>query len=122
MKFTKLYILVVGLMFGFNLSAQVEDEVEFLYMKAKYLYDTDRHEDAVNAFNKVIKKDETYQDALVLRGASKFGLAAYKGAMNDFEKSIEVWRVTAEDLPQGKQKLRRPRNLKMVGRYLTKEN
>jgi len=96
MKFTKLYILVVGLMFGFNLSAQVEDEVEFLYMKAKYLYDTDRHEDAVNAFNKVIKKDETYQDALVLRGASKFGLAAYKGAMNDFEKSIEVRGITKD--------------------------
>ena len=96
MKYTKLYILLVGLMFGFNLSAQVEDEVEFLYMKAKYLYDTDRHEDAVNAFNKVIKKDEAFQDALVLRGASKFGLAAYKGAMNDFEKSIEVRGITQD--------------------------
>lgn len=97
MKYTKLYILLIGILFGFNLSAQnVEEEVEFLYMKAKYLYDTDRHEDAVNAFNKVIKKDPNHEDALVLRGASKFGLAAYKGAMNDFSRSIELRGVTKD--------------------------
>ena len=97
MKYTKLYILLVGILFGFNLFAQnVEEEVEFLYMKAKYLYDTDRHEDAVNAFNKVIKKDPSHEDALVLRGASKFGLAAYKGAMNDFSRSIELRGVTKD--------------------------
>ncbi len=87
----------MGIMFGFSLSAQnVEEEVEFLYMKAKYLYDTDRHEDAVNAFNKVIKKDPGHEDALVLRGASKFGLAAYKGAMKDFNRSIELRGVTKD--------------------------
>ena len=97
MKYTKLYILLAGLFFSMSLFAQsVEEEVEFLYMKAKYLYDTDRHEDAVNAFNKVIKKDATHQDALVLRGASKFGLAAYKGAMKDFNRSIEERGVTKD--------------------------
>lgn len=97
MKFTKLYILLVGLAFGFNLAAQnIEDEIDFLYMKAKYLYDTDRHEDAVNAFNKVINKEEAYQDALLLRGASKFGLAAYRGAMKDFSKSMEVRGITQD--------------------------
>ena len=97
MKYTKLYILIAGLFFSMSLFAQnLEDEVEFLYMKAKYLYDTDRHEDAVNAFNKVIQKDANHQDALVLRGASKFSLAAYQGAIKDFNKSIEERGVTKD--------------------------
>lgn len=97
MKYTKLYILLAGLFFSMSLYAQnVEDEIEFLYMKAKYLYDTDRHEDAVNAFNKVIKKDANHEDALVLRGASKFSLAAYQGAMKDFNRSIEERGVTKD--------------------------
>ncbi len=97
MKYTKLYILLAGLLFSMGTYAQnVEEEVAFLYMKAKYLYDTDRHEDAVNAFNKVIKKDATHEDALVLRGASKFGLAAYQGAMKDFNRSIEERGVTKD--------------------------
>ena len=97
MKYTKLYILIAGLFFSMSLFAQnLEDEVEFLYIKAKYLYDTDRHEDAVNSFNKVIQKDANHQDALVLRGASKFSLAAYQGAMQDFNKSIEERGVTKD--------------------------
>ena len=97
MKYTKLYILIAGFFFSMSLFAQnFEDEVEFLYIKAKYLYDTDRHEDAVNAFNKVIQKDTNHQDALVLRGASKFSLAAYQGAMKDFNKSIEERGVTKD--------------------------
>ena len=97
MKYTKLYILIAGLFFSMSLFAQnLEDEVEFLYIKAKYLYDTDRHEDAVNSFNKVIQKDANHQDALVLRGASKFSLAAYQGAMKDFNKSIEERGVTKD--------------------------
>ena len=97
MKYTKLYILIAGLFFSMSLFAQnLEDEVEFLYIKAKYLYDTDRHEDAVNSFNKVIQKDANHQDALVLRGASKFSLAAYQGAMKDFNKSIKERGVTKD--------------------------
>lgn len=97
MKYTKLFILAAGLLFGLNSFAQnVEEEVAFLYMKAKYMYDTDRHEEAVNAFNKVVKKDPAYEDALVLRGASKFGLAAYLGAMKDFNRSIEERGVTKD--------------------------
>ena len=97
MKYTKLYILIAGLFLSMSLFAQnLEDEVEFLYIKAKYLYDTDRHEDAVNSFNKVIQKDANHQDALVLRGASKFSLAAYQGAMKDFNKSIEERGVTKD--------------------------
>ena len=97
MKYTKLYILIAGLFFSMSLFAQnLEDEVEFLYIKAKYLYDTDRHEDAVNSFNKVIQKDANHQDAFVLRGASKFSLAAYQGAMKDFNKSIEERGVTKD--------------------------
>lgn len=99
MKLTNLYILLLALFAtSTQISAQsgVETEVPFLYMKAKYLFETDRHEDAVNAFNKVIKMDPSYEDALVLRAASKYGLAAYKGAVLDLEESIAVRGVTPD--------------------------
>lgn len=84
-------LLTIGL--G-SVNAQVEQEIAFQYMKAKYLLETDRHEDAVNAFNKVIKENPAYEDALVLRGESKYGLAAYRGAIKDAMEAIEINGIT----------------------------
>lgn len=97
MKYTKLLFLVIALLTVNSAFAQgIEQETEFLYIKAKYLYDTDRHEDAVNAFNKVINTNPQYKDALVLRAASKYGLAAYKGAIKDLQESMDLRGVTPD--------------------------
>lgn len=92
-----LYIAMVAFLLGSVHSfAQVEEEIAFQYMKAKYLLETDRHEDAVNAFNKIIKQDPSYEDALVLRAAAKYGLAAYRGSTKDLLQAIELKGITPD--------------------------
>lgn len=70
--------------------AQVESEAGFMYVKAKYLYDTDRHDDAIREFNKVIKLDPKHEDVLLLRASSKYALAAYRGAETDVLEYIKL--------------------------------
>lgn len=82
---------------GLSLSAQdLDSEAGFIYLKAKYLYETDRHNDAIREFNKVIKKVADYEDALVLRAESKFALAAYKGAELDALEYIALKGITPD--------------------------
>lgn len=61
----------------------LEDEVEFNYIKAKYLLDTERYEDAITAFTKIINENKNYKDALLLRAKSKYAMAAYTGTKKD---------------------------------------
>ena len=75
---------------------EIESEVEFIYIKAKYLHDTDRHDDAIREFNKVIKENPSYENALVYRAASKYALAAYKGAEMDALEYIQLKGITPE--------------------------
>ena len=60
----------------------LEEEIEFNYIKAKYLLDTERYEDAIKEFTKIINKSE-YKDALLLRAQSKYAMAAYRGTKKD---------------------------------------
>lgn len=61
----------------------LEDEVEFNYIKAKYLLDTERYEDAIKAFTKIISEEKEYKDALLLRAQAKYAMAAYQGTKKD---------------------------------------
>ena len=61
----------------------LDGEVEFNYIKAKYLLDTERYEDAITAFTKIINDEKEYKDALLLRAQSKYAMAAYAGTKND---------------------------------------
>ncbi len=61
----------------------LEEEVEFNYIKAKYLLDTERYEDAIKSFTKIIDEESEYKDALLLRAQAKYALAAYQGTKKD---------------------------------------
>jgi tetratricopeptide (TPR) repeat protein len=61
----------------------LDEEVEFNYIKAKYLLDTERYEDAITAFTKIITEHKEYKDALLLRAQSKYAMAAYQGTKKD---------------------------------------
>ncbi len=61
----------------------LEEEVEFNYIKAKYLLDTERYEDAIKEFTKIIKDNKEYKDALMLRAQAKYAMAAYQGTKKD---------------------------------------
>ena len=64
-------------------SQDLEGEIEFNYIKAKYLLDTERYEDAIKAFTKLLEEDSNYKDALLLRAKAKYAMAAYRGTKKD---------------------------------------
>lgn len=81
--------------FSFPWAQSLDEEMGFIYVKAEYLLETGRYEEAVNHYNQVINKDPSYKDALVHRGMAKYALAAYKGAKNDAMQHIELLGISA---------------------------
>jgi len=64
-------------------SQNLDEEIEFNYIKAKYLLDTERYEDAIKAFTKIVKKKANFKDALLQRAKAKYAMAAYQGTKKD---------------------------------------
>jgi len=81
----KIVLLFLGLTLVVIISKGqgVESELGFQYVKAKYLMDTERYEDAIKAFSNIIKEDPTYEESLLYRAEAKYAMAAYKGSKAD---------------------------------------
>lgn len=80
----KYFLYIAIFLFTTNLSSQsLDEEIGFLYTKAKYLISTDRGEDAIKVLNQIISKDKNYEDALLLRAEAKYELGAYAGVRKD---------------------------------------
>ncbi len=62
---------------------ELDSELGFIYVKGEYLMGTERYEDAIVELNKVIKKNVSYKDALLLRAEAKYALGAYLGTRKD---------------------------------------
>ena len=62
---------------------ELDSELGFIYVKGEYLMGTERYEDAIVELNKVIKKNVSYKDALLLRAEAKYSLGAYLGTRKD---------------------------------------
>lgn len=79
------------------LQAQVlDEETGFIFVKAEYLFETGRYDEAITQYNAVIAKDSKYKNALIKRGLAKYALAAYKGAKMDAMQFIDVNGISAE--------------------------
>lgn len=90
-------IAFFGLSGFFSLYSQnLESEIGFKYVKAEYLMETERIEDAIKELNEVISKSPSYKNALYLRALAKYRLAAYKGAKTDILQHIELNGVTLQ--------------------------
>ena len=76
----------------------IDEELGFIYVKADYLLETDRYEDAIREFTKIIAKDPSYKDALYKRGSAKYAIAAFKGTKNDLMQAFDVVGITPESL------------------------
>jgi tetratricopeptide (TPR) repeat protein len=74
----------------------LDAETGFIYVKAEYLFETGRYDEAITSYNDVISRDSMYKDALIHRGQAKFALAAYLGAKNDALRSIELKGISPE--------------------------
>ena len=93
----KMYLLLVSFLFtGLVYGQELENEIGFIYVKAEYLLDTDRYEDAIAEYNKVIDIDPAYKDALYKRASAKFAIAAFLGTKRDLLKAFEVKGITPE--------------------------
>jgi tetratricopeptide (TPR) repeat protein len=86
-------IMILG--FVSTYAQTLDEELGFVYVKAEYLYETGRFEEAIVQYNQVIAKDHKFKDALLHRGWSKYKLAAYKGAKMDGLQATEVKGITA---------------------------
>ena len=73
----------------------LDAEIGFQYVKADYLFETNRFEECIHEYSQVIAKNPAYKDALVKRATAKFNLAAYKGAKMDALQSIDLKGITA---------------------------
>ena len=96
----KFILILLVSIFSFNIgsSQSIDEEIEFKYIKAKYLLDTERYEDAIKAFTSIIKQDSKYNDVLIQRAKAKYAMAAYKGTKKDVLLFAESSGMNAEAL------------------------
>ena len=80
------------------LGQNIESEIGFIYMKAEYLLETERFDEAISEYTKVINIEPSYKDALVKRAAAKYSLFAYSGVESDVLQSISVNGIDAESV------------------------
>ena len=87
--------ILVALMINMSLFSSLigqalDEETGFIYVKAEYLLETGRYDEAVTNYNLVITKNPGYKNALIHRGKAKYALGAYKGTQKDAIQSIEL--------------------------------
>jgi tetratricopeptide (TPR) repeat protein len=94
---TRFFVFIFSL-FVFTLAnAQVlDEEIGFKIVKAEYLINTERFEDAIKELNDIIKQNANYKNAMLLRAETKYKLAAYKGAKQDAIEFINQNGITAK--------------------------
>lgn len=93
-KITLLFAFIMTL--GVVNAQSLEEELGFIYVKAEYLLETDRYEDAIQEFNKIVDKDPAYKDVLYKRAKAKYAIAAFLGTKKDLLQGFDVVGITPE--------------------------
>lgn len=91
------YLFFITISVGIN-AQSVEDELGFMYVKADYLLETDRYEDAIAEFNKIIDQDPKFKDALYKRAKAKFSIGAFLGSKKDLLRAFEFKGIDAASI------------------------
>ncbi len=95
-RFTLFFINLL-LFATFSLQAQnLEEDNNIIFMKANVLFDTDRYDEAVRLYNRIIKDDPSFSRAIFMRGKAKFALGAFKGTKSDILEYIDQRGVNAD--------------------------
>ncbi len=95
--FSKSIFAFTLLAIAFSLSAQgIDEDKTVLYMKANVLMESERYDEAVRMYNRILKEDDQYSQAYVMRAKAKYNLGAYKGTKMDIMKYIEQAGVNKE--------------------------
>jgi len=78
--------------------AQVEDEVGYIYVQAEYMLETDRYNDAIELYSKIIKEDASYKDVLFKRALCQYNLEFFSKVEDDLHKHFDTHGVTVNAL------------------------
>ncbi len=100
MKINFLTLLSI-LFFTTNLTSTVsaqdlENDATVLFMKANVLYQASRYDEAVRMYNRILREDDSFLNAYVMRARAKYDLGAYRGTKQDIMEYIERAGVTKE--------------------------
>lgn len=76
----------------------LESELGFLYVKADYLLETERYQEAIAEFDKIVEQDPGYKDVLFKRASSKFAIENYDEAKIDLLLAFDIKGVQSEML------------------------
>lgn len=99
MKFRSFKLTLLALLLcGVSYAQGLESELGFLYVKADYLLETDRFDEAILEFDKIVEQDPTYRDALFKRASAKFATSDFQGAKVDLLLSFEAIGITPEGI------------------------
>ncbi len=80
-----------------GLAAQsLDEELGFIYVKADYLLETNRYDEAISEFTKIIAKDPSFRDALYKRADAKFNVGAFQGTKNDLLEVFDIKGISPE--------------------------
>ncbi len=90
------YIFIILLIPSIGFSQNYQEEIGFTFVKARYLLDTERYDDAVREFNRVINENPSHEDVLALRAIAKYRLNAFVGTKKDILKFIELKGITPD--------------------------
>lgn len=96
MKLAFNVVLLTLISFNWGFSQTLDEEIGFIYVKAEYLYETGRYDDAIAEYTIVIEKNPKYKEALAHRGLAKFASGYIKDAQKDALTSIELNGIQAE--------------------------
>lgn len=114
-----LIIAFICSLFTFSLDGQdLDSDNMVLFMKANILYETGRYDEAVRMYNRILSADEDYVNAYIMRGKTKYALAAYKGTKMDLMQYMERAGVNKEWLKVMADTEYKLNNLKAANNYI----
>ena len=91
-----IFLLILFSLSTLIVNAQIDEELGFLFVKGKYLMETERYDDAIAEFNKIIKDKPEYKNVMLLRAEAKYALGAYLGVRNDVIQYVEFNGISTE--------------------------
>jgi len=113
-----LYIVLFSFFVAFQVQAQnLENDVNVMAMKAQVLFDQERYDEAVRMYNQILKDDDQFAPAYLMRAKSKFQLGAHKGTKSDILEFIAINGVTKEVIKLMSQTEQQLGNLKAAMNY-----
>ncbi len=88
--------IIALLLIAFSTFAQVEEELGFQYVKAEYLIETGRYEDAIEQFSEIIRIEPGFKEALLKRAEAKYATSNWRGVKDDAVNYIKRKGASAE--------------------------